>query len=304
MVARVDAGELSSRTAGSYEASVAAWLLWLDRQPEAGSPSPDTVRRYVHYLRTDQQHKPGTVGTYLAGLRALYTWAEARNVYPAIARSVKGPKANHGGPLDCLETGQVAGLLAYVDGQSLAALRDRALVHVLFSTALRLVSLTAANQADYHAGELTYQGKGDRGKSRSAYLSRSAVQALEAYLAERERVEGPLAPTAPLFTAVGNRAGGKRLSSRSLRRIVTALMEAAGHVQRGESGKVTRPGVLSAHSLRRSAITAVARSQGIDAAQVFAGHKDRGTTERFYARVEQGRTLKALAQNLDLGALK
>lgn len=299
MVARVKAGELSDRTAGGYQSAVQAWLIWLDCRG-INAPSPADVLAYAGELR--DRLKPGTVGTYLAGLRGFYTWTEARNLYPAIARSIRGPKSKQGGPLDCLDRADVAGLLDLVDGKSLAALRDRALIHVMFSTALRLVSLTGANVQDLADGGLAYQGKGDREKARRAFPSASALEALDSYLAARQKQEGPLSPSAPLFAAVGNRAGGRRLSSRSIRRIVTDLMERAGHVRRDGAGRIARPGVLSAHSLRRSGITAAANLAGIDAAQTLAGHQRRETTERFYARVEQGRVLRELAKSLDLGA--
>lgn len=58
--------------------------------------------------------------------------------------------------------------------------------------------------------------------------------------------------------------------------------------------------MLSAHSLRRSAITAAYDAKGLDAAQVLAGHADPKTTLRSYARVQKGRVLSELSTVLDL----
>lgn len=295
---RVAEGQLSARTAEAYHRAAAAWLDWLDACAVA-MPTPADVRGYVAHLRA--RLKPGSVNAHLAAVRAFYAWTETRNAYPAVARSVRGLKVKKDGPLDCLDRSQVAGLLGLVDGESLSALRDRALVHVLFATALRLVSLTAANVGDLVGEELTYQSKGDREKGARAYLSPSALDALGAYLAARRAQEGPLAPDAPLFAAVGNRAGGQRLTSRSVRRVLVGLMERAGHVQRDKAGCLTRPGILSAHSLRRSSITAAFEAQGLDAAQALANHADPKTTLRAYARVQRGRVLRGLSRVLDLG---
>jgi integrase len=79
-------------------------------------------------------------------------------------------------------------------------------------------------------------------------------------------------------------------------------MERAGHVHRDAAGKLLRPRVLSAHSLRRSAVTAAYEARGLEAAQVLAGHADPKTTARAYARVQKGRVLRGLAGVLDLGA--
>jgi integrase len=79
-------------------------------------------------------------------------------------------------------------------------------------------------------------------------------------------------------------------------------MEKAGHLRRDEDGHLTRPRVLSAHSLRRSAVTAAYDAAGMDAAQTLAGHSDPATTRRCYARVQKGRTLRKLSASMDLEA--
>ncbi len=300
--ARAAAGLLAERTADAYKVNADAWLDWLNLQA-VNVPTPRHVLQYLAGLR--EGHKPATVNAHLAAVRALYRWAETENLYPAIARSVRGLRVQKDEPLDCLPPEDVARLLDVVNGESLASLRDAALVHVLFSTGLRLASLTGANVADLDTGDavLLYRGKGYTDKARRAYLGTGALQALALYLAARRETEGKLDPTAPLFAAVGNRAGGGRLSARSVRRVVVGLMERAGHVHRDAEGKLLRPRVLSCHSLRRSAITAAYDAAGLDAAQTLAGHADPKTTRRAYARVQKGRVLRDLAGVLDLGKL-
>jgi integrase/recombinase XerD len=303
--ARAAAGMLSSRTAESYTRNISRWLAWLDTRALV-RPLPAHVVDFAADLRAEGL-KAASVNAHLAAVRGLYRWAETRNAYPAIARSVQGLPVRKDEPLACLDRAAVRDLLAYADGESLHALRDRALVHVMFSTGLRLVSLCGLNVADLNAGDcvLAYRGKGDVEKSRRAYLSAGAVDALNRYLdARRTACKEPLANTAPLFAAVGNRAGGCRLSGRSVRAVIVELMERAGHVHRNPAGKIERPRVFSAHSIRRSAITAAYDAQGLDAAQTLAGHADPGTTRRFYARLQKGRMLRELAGVLDLGTEK
>lgn len=302
--AQAAAGMIADRTAGTYAHNVGRWLAWLDAR-SMDRPTPADVLAFVADLRAAGL-KPASVNAHLDAVRGLYRWAETQNLYPAIARSVRGLAVRKDEPLDCLDRDAVRGLLAYADGESLQALRDRALVHVLFSTGLRLVSLCALNVQSLDAGDcvLAYAGKGDREAARRAYLSPSALDALGRYLADRRAVEGAdLAKDAPLFAAVGNRAGGERLTARSVRRVVVDLMEAAGHVHRDAAGKIERPRVLSAHSLRRSAITCAFDAAGLDAAQTLAGHADPKTTRRCYARVQKGRVLRGLAGVLDLGTV-
>lgn len=299
--ARAAAGLLSERTPAAYVEAVEGWLRYLEAAAVA-MPTPAHVLAYVAHLRAG--HAPATVNARLAAVRSLYAWAETQNAYPAIGRSVKALPVRKDEPLDCLPPEQVAALLDKVDGDTLAALRDRALLHCLFSTACRLVSMAAADVGDLDLvdGALAYGGKGDRGtKTRKAYLPTGALDAVRRYLsARRSAAAGDLPQDAPLFAAVGNRAGGARMTTRSLRRVVVGLMEAAGHVHRDPAGRIERPRVYSAHSLRRSAITAAYDAQGLDAAQTLAGHADPKTTLRAYARVQKGRVLRGLTAALDL----
>jgi site-specific recombinase XerD len=297
---RTAAGQLAPRTAEVYRGHVSTWLDWLDRTANS-RPTPADVLRYVGQLRTAGK-TPATVNAHLSAIRALYAWAETRDAYPAIGRSVRGAAVRKDEPMDCLKPEDVAGLLGHVTGAAISALRDRALIHVLFATGLRLVSLCGLNCADFDALDcaLTYQGKGDRDKGRRAFLPPAAIEALRSYLSARRSAGDDLAPGNPLFAAVGNRAGGERLTARSVRRIIVGLMERAGHVQRDGTGRIARPRVFSAHSLRRSAITAAYDAAGLDAAQTLAGHADPKTTRRAYARVQKGRVLRELTAVLDL----
>lgn len=301
--AQAEAGTLADRTATAYAGHLESWLERLDATT-ADRPGPANVVAWLGALRAAGL-KPATVNAKLAAVKAFYGWAETAQLYPAIARSVKGMPERRDEPLDCLAPAAVAAMLGLVDGKALAALRDRALLHTLFSTACRLASLHGADLADLdlETGELAYRGKGDRDKNRRAFLPAGALDAVAAYLDARKNAEGTLALSAPLFAAVGNRAGGARLSIRSIRRVVVDLMEKAGHVDRNDAGHIRRPRVFSAHSLRRSAVTAAADAQGIEAAQTLAGHADARTTRRAYARVQKGRVLRELAPVLDLSTM-
>jgi len=298
------AGMLSERTAKAYSRNLGRWLSWLDEHA-LDLPTPAHVLAFVGGLR-DAGLKAATINAHLDAVRGLYRWAETQNIYPAIARSVKGLRIHKDAPLDALPPEKVAALLNHVDRESIRGLRDAALVHTIFSTGLRLVSLCALNISDLDAPDamLSYRSKGDREKGRRAYLSPGALSALVRYLQARAESEGgTLAQDAPLFVAVGNRAKGSRLSARSVRRSIVSLMEAAGHVKRDALGHIARPRVLSAHSLRRSAVTAAYDAQGLEAAQTLAGHADPKTTARAYARVQKGRVLRGLSGVLDLESI-
>jgi integrase/recombinase XerD len=298
--AQVVAGLKSSRTADAYKKYALEWLSWLSRN-EVATPTPAHCMAWLGVIR--QRLAPASVNANLAAVKSLYAWAETRNAYPNIARSVRGLTVRKDEPLDALDPAQVAHLARLAGKAGLAGYRDCALVHVAYATACRRVSICEADLGDLDLQDavLRYRGKGDPDKVRRAYLSPSALEAVRRYLRLRQLEEGTLPPSAPLFAAVGNRARGGRLDLRSLTRIVSRLMQRGGHIARDEAGHITRPRVLGFHSLRRSAVTAAFEAQGLEAAQSLAGHADPRTTTRAYARVNKGKVLRQLASVLDLG---
>jgi integrase len=200
---------------------------------------------------------------------------------------------------------QVAELVRLAKGDKLSAKRDYAILHVLFSTAIRCVSLCEANvgDIDLDTGALVFRNKGTRDKSGRAVLSDSALAAVRDYLNDRAQFEGhALAADAPLVASVGNRSLGKRLDERTVNRLIAALMERAGHVKRAE-GKIIRPRIFGVHSLRRSAITAVYEQDGLEVAQTLAHHADPKTTTKVYVRANKANALQRSARTLDLGEL-
>jgi site-specific recombinase XerD len=113
-------------------------------------------------------------------------------------------------------------------------LRDKALLALLSLQVLRTVEIARANVDDLQRrdenGALLVRGKGH---DRLIYLREDVAQAVHAYLEARGGIRVD-ALGLPLMTAVGNRAGGQRLSRRGVRKIV------ASHLRRLE---LKRPGL-------------------------------------------------------------
>ena len=145
---------------------------------------------------------------------------------------------------------------------------------LLLRTGLRIGELADLDVSDVRltqrTGELVVRhGKGDR--RRVVPLSRSARTALRAWLTDRERHPSqPAREEGPLWLS----RAGKRLSVRSISKIVASVMAAAGVLE-------------SAHGLRHTVATRLVRDHGRDLALVadILGHADVKTTRR-YARSE------------------
>lgn len=151
------------------------------------------------------------------------------------------------------------------------ALRDRAILELLYAAGLRVSELTGLNVADLSldAGRALVRGKGD--KERIVPLGRAAVEALEAYLKH------------------GRPALAKKATSRLF------VSARGGSISRGWVWQLVKrsEGKASPHMLRHSCAThMVERGADLRTVQTLLGHADIATTQ-VYTHLALGR-LKAV----------
>ena len=165
--------------------------------------------------------------------------------------------------IDLISIQELERLLKAPQGEGLAALRDRAILELLFSTGLRVSELCALNRdLDLSKDELSVRGKGE--KVRVVFLSSEAKDAIRAYLKKRADVEEAL------FVNLG-KAGKEsaRLTPRSIERMIASYAIAAG------IGKKVTP-----HIIRHSFATDLLEN-GADlrSVQALLGHASINTTQ-------------------------
>lgn len=292
---RIASGELALNTLSPYRRAIRSWLEHIGVTPR---PTPTMVSGWVAKQRLAGLGA-NTISTYLAAVKSLYRWAESQDAYPNIARSVRGPVVRRDTPLPCPPAEEIADLFRSLPARNAREARNRALLAVLYSTALRTISVCRAKveDLDLQAGTLRHQPKGHRDKDAVAVLSPTAVEALRDYMAHRLVV----LPYDALFTSERNytRGAAKGLTSRAIRGILLEMWEVRGMVRRDAAGHVTNPGHYSAHALRRAAVTVIAERFGLDHARTLAGHASVDTTRRAYARVNSYKQLQQASQALD-----
>jgi integrase/recombinase XerC len=166
-----------------------------------------------------------------------------------------------------------------LDGGDDTALRDRALLEVLYSTGLRLAELVGLNHGDVHreGGLLRVRGKGRR--ERVVPIGDSALAALDAHLARTGRAAAR--PAEAVFV----NARGERLSGRTVQRVTARRL-----------GQVAAGLGVSPHALRHSfASHLLDGGADLRAIQELLGHRSLASTQ-VYTHVSTARLKKAYRQ--------
>ncbi len=197
----------------------------------------------------------------LSALRSLLDWLVGQGVLSANpARGVQAPKAPRHLPKN-IEVDDVNRLLE-IDINDPLAVRDRAMLEVMYGAGLRLSELVNLNlkDLDLASGEVWVVGKGS--KERRLPIGRSAVTWIEHWLDLRE-LFGP--ENDALFLA----RQGKRISTRNVQKRF-----AEWGVKQGLNAHV------HPHKLRHSFATHMLESSGdLRAVQELLGHANLSTTQ-------------------------
>jgi integrase/recombinase XerC len=220
-------------------------------------PANELALRYRANL-LEQDLSPATINRRLAALRSLVKLARTLGMVPwgldvpsvrsEAYRDTRGP-----------EKPALRRLYGYLRGfEGPKAARDMALIRLMYDLALRRGEVTALDFADVdlEGGTLAVLGKG-RTEKEKLTLPVATKEALKTWIETRETDPGPL------FTNFDRAGKGRRLTGRSIERIVKKLGEAVG--------VEVRP-----HGLRHAAITEALDATGGDvrAVQRFSRHSD------------------------------
>lgn len=259
---------LSAATERSYRTAVERLVAWYDAEGiDWRTPSRADLRRYIVLLSEDGERS--TVQQRLAALGTFYRfWVRQGSVAKDPLHALARPKREKRLP-DVLSQAQVEQLIAQAAiGTSPAlALRDTALIELLYGAGLRIAEVVAITLADLQLGrgEVKVTGKGD--KQRVALFGAPCIRALESYLSSGRPALAALATssTSALFL---NRNGGA-LGERGARARLDDIARAAG-----------LPEAFHPHTLRHSFATHLLDG-GADlrVVQELLGHESLGTTQ-------------------------
>ena len=276
---------LSPLTIAAYGDDLQRFLGFLETH--AGGPvtartldtlTPADIRAFLALRRSDGL-KPQSIARGLAAIRAFFRWAERQGhlsnqaamalASPAYAKPLPRPLA----AADAIAVPDAADI---VRTEPWIALRDTAVLMLLYGSGLRIAEALALNRAAAPLGDtLTVTGKG--GRVRRVPVLPSVADAVARYLAALPFVT---APDGPLFVG----AKGGRLNPRIIQGLMQTLRGALG-----------LPESATPHALRHSFATHLLSAGGdLRQIQELLGHASLSTTQR-YTAVDDVRLMQAHA---------
>jgi len=272
----------SPHTVRAYLADLRSLIAFATSQ---GCTAPDglTLTLLRRWLGADPALARTTVARRASSARAFTRWCQRRGLAPSDPGAMLlSPQVRAALPtvIDAEEARSVMAHAAVAaDDGSPLAMRDRAIIEMLYATGCRVGELCGVDLAEVDAPGRRLRVLGKGRKERVVPFGVPAARALQDWLAVRR-----LVPPNPGEQALFIGARGARLDQRAVRNIVHKLTEQAG----GTS--------LAPHALRHTAATHILEG-GADlrAVQEMLGHASLATTQR-YTHVSVERLRAAFAQ--------
>jgi integrase/recombinase XerC len=227
-----------------------------------------------------------TLGRRAASVRGFTRWLAATGAAPSDAGvRLKAPRPDQHLPR-VLTRSQMEGILQTLADRAASddpiAVRDLAIVELLYASALRVSELTGVRIPDVDRGRLTVRVLGKGGKERVVPFGVPAARALDEYLARARPVLAARAERSSDAVFLGSR--GAPVSTRTIYELVAALLT-----------DLPGAGPSGPHALRHTAATHLLDG-GADlrAVQELLGHANLSTTQ-IYTHVSAERLKQTYA---------
>jgi integrase/recombinase XerD len=265
------AARRAPRTVDAYRRDLEHFARWLGAPPSGAST--EQLESYVAQLRADGL-SPATIARRLASLRALYRHLmllDARPDNPAA--ELASPRRIRRLPRT-LSPAEAERLIEAANGTTPRALRDSAIVELLYGGGLRVGELVSLEKGSVDLDERLVRALGKGSKERVVPIGRRAAEALRRYLSRGR----PYLDTRHRPELFLNAKGGP-LTRAGVFLILRRLAGKAG----------LEPARIHPHLLRHSFATHLLEG-GADlrSVQEMLGHADLATTE-LYTHVSDSR---------------
>lgn len=265
----------SKKTVENYRHYLKRFEKFARSDTDVTKLSPDTVRDYRLYLHRTNIRGQGvtldikTQQYHLIALRALLKHLHKNDVKTLSPEKIELPKVP-GRQVEVLHREELDAMFNAVDVTKRNGLRDIAILHLLYSTGLRVSELSNLNRKDVNLESREFRVVGKGRKARIVFLSDAAVDHVKRYLESRND------NWSPLFISNSNRSSSpsllgeeRRLEPQAIERVVRTIASHAGIVKK-----------VTPHTLRHTFATELLKNGAdIRSVQEMLGHASITTTQ-------------------------
>lgn len=265
-------GGRSAKTAENYK-------LYLERFVEfsddvlVGKITAEIVRKYRLWLnRYKNANNEGlstlTQSYHLIALRGFLKYLGDRDIPSLPADKIKLPKVSRK-QVNFLHFDEVTRLLEAVSGDDESALRDRAIIELLFSSGLRVSELVNLNRGHINTKRREFMVRGKGQKDRPVFISKSAAERVDDYVATRVDNLPPLFLSYSRNNVASQTGDFRRLTARSIQRMIAKYGRLAGLTKH-----------VHPHAMRHAFATdLLMNGADIRSVQSMLGHSSISTTQ-------------------------
>ncbi len=266
---------LSANTRKSYRKDLTQFRRFLEREAATRLGVEDITRITAMDVRQFlvslyHSHAPSSIARKVSSLKGFFGFLSRRKWIDAPPlQGVSAPKIPKKLP-NFLSVDEIFHLLNDVQDASPLALRDRAILELIYSSGLRVSEVVSLNVGDIDESIRLVRVMGKGNKERIIPVGEKALTALRAYLAKRDELAAQRKGGRPTRALFLNRFG-TRLSARSMERMIKAYARKRGLVRK-----------INPHALRHSFAThLLGAGADLRAIQEMLGHASLSTTQRY-----------------------
>jgi len=233
----------------------------------------ELIRKYRLWLNRRENERGETLATitqsyHLIALRGFFKYLSKRDIPSLSPDKIELPKTARK-QVTFLHYDEVQRLIEGIDTSEEAGLRDRAIIELFFSSGLRVSELVNLNRDHINTKRREFMVRGKGQKDRPVFISQSAADWVEQYLAMRQDSLAPLFISYSRNVETNTSGDYRRLSARSIQRAISKYARLAG---------ITKH--VSPHTMRHSFATdLLMNGADIRSVQTMLGHSDISTTQ-------------------------
>lgn len=263
----------SQRTIANYDHYLSRLLDFTDADLKVADIDPELIRKWRLWLNrlgsniSDELQK-NTQNYHLIALRSFLKFCAKRDIPALPADKIELAKTVRK-QVTFLNENELKRLFEQPKLDSVAGLRDKAILELLFSSGLRVSELVALDRDHINLKRREFMVRGKGQKDRPIFISEAAAAWIQLYLNKRQDTAKPLFLRYGGHKAVDTSGNYQRLTARSIQRIVANYALLAG---------ITKH--VSPHTMRHSFATdLLMNGADLRSVQAMLGHSNIATTQ-------------------------